>query len=136
MTNQDVVSMARGGIADSVIIQLIEASGSAFHLLPRDVTALADSGVGSTVIAAMVRRGASSQYEDDSWEYSYPPTYWYAGFPYWYSWYPSLYYGFAAGYYPLYSYGYLYAPYRRFNGGYWHSTAGARGGFRSGGRRR
>jgi hypothetical protein len=128
MTNQDVVSMARGGIADSVIIQLIGASGSAFRLLPRDVTALADSGVGSAVIAAMIRPGTSSHYENNSWGYYYPPYYWYAGFPYWYSWYPSLYLGFAAGYFPLYSYGYFSAPYHRLYGGYWHSGAGARGG--------
>jgi hypothetical protein len=140
MSNHDVIAMANSGIADSVIIQLIQTSGTAFHLLPQDIIALADSGVRNHVISAMIDRGASSQVEDNSGGYyHYPPYYWYAGYPYWdpwFSWYPSLYFGFASGYFPRYAYGYYSAPYYGHYG--WSGGYGlrGRGGYHYGGRRR
>ena len=102
MKKHDIIALSKAGIADSVILTMIDVSGSFFHLTPQDVIGLADSGVSHNVINSMIRTDERSQTADDSRaHYYHSPYYWYAGwwYPFWDPWYfsPSLSLGF--GYY-------------------------------------
>jgi hypothetical protein len=95
---KDVLQMHQDGIADSLIIQKIQYSGTTFHLDAGDLRALKRAGVPDDVVSAMLlteRRGASDRYWDGY--YYYPP-------------YPRVIVGLGFGYYGH------YAPYY---GGYW-----------------
>jgi hypothetical protein len=98
MSVGDVVKMSHAGIADSLIISMIHASGSQFTLRADDVIALADSGVNAQVIDAMIHATPLEQVTEKAttivatpW---FPYSYWgaaYAYDPFWYSWYSPFY---------------------------------------------
>ena len=133
MKKQDVISMSKAGVSDSLIITMMDVSNSWFQLKPQDVIDLKNAGVSDRVIDAMIETNSPSSEINSStiasreYGYSYPPYYWYGGYyPYWY--------------YPSFSFGYYYRPvYNRHVGFYGHSYFGSygyRGGMRGGGRRR
>jgi hypothetical protein len=137
LKTQDVISMSKAGVSDSLIITMLEVSHSWFQLKPQDVIDLKNSGVSDRVIDAMLyssqamnERGAGS----GDGAYAYPPDYWYWGYyPYWYYpywYYPSFYLGYGFRYsYPGYGYrsGYF---------GHYYAPSGGRGSVGGGGRHR
>ncbi len=143
MKTQDVITLSKAGVSDSLIITMLDVSGSWFNLKTRDVLDLKNAGVSDKVINAMFASSAPAadtrNREDGAYAsiYApyYPPYYWYAGFySYWPYWeYPSLYYGFNY-YHPVAVRRYTY-PNRIYNGSY-GGGGGGRSGGRSGGHRR
>jgi hypothetical protein len=135
MTKGDVIALSKAGIGDSVIISMLDVSGSYFQLKTQDVVDLKNAGVSEKVISAMLVPFEPSLETGGSrvHPYYYPPYYWWADYPFWY---PPLYVGFSAGYYRPFYFHRIYsshsgfAGYRGFYGGH-----GA-GGSRSGGRHR
>ena len=90
MTLHDVITMSRAGISDSVIITMMDASGSRFSLRTPEVVALADSGVSDNVIHAMI---SSDRPREEVDRRVYPDEYWYGGYyafwdPWFYGYYP------------------------------------------------
>jgi hypothetical protein len=137
MKKQDVISLSKAGVSDSLIITMMNVSNSWFQLKTQDVLDLKTAGVSDAVINAMVQTNApmaDSKTSDRNWyPYDYPPYYWWAGYypysyyPYWY--YPSFYFGF--NYYrPSVIHGYRY-PHRTYFGNYGMRSSG-----RAAGRRR
>ncbi len=64
LTLEDVVNMSNIGVADSVIISAIEASGTVFHLTANDIIELTRAGVSQAVIEALqktARKESSAQ---------------------------------------------------------------------------
>ncbi len=115
MTKQDVIALSKAGLGNSVIIGMINKSGSTFRLRTPDVIALADSGVADTVIHAMLQADKTSQSEslaaaNGSPLYDY---YWWWGNPYYDPWYWSW-----GGPWPGPYYGVRVLP--GFHGGRWH----------------
>jgi outer membrane lipoprotein SlyB len=53
----DIEKMSNAGISDSKIIEVIDATGSVYHLSSREVTELQDAGVSQRVIDHMLRTG-------------------------------------------------------------------------------
>jgi len=99
MTMDDVKSLTREGLSDSVIIDQLQATGSIFHLSNSDLIDLKKAGVGEKVIRAMIR-GSQYVFQRDYYYYSpwYDYPYPYGAYPYWYpSWYGGP--GFLGGYY-------------------------------------
>ncbi len=127
MKKQDVITLAKAGVSDSLIVTMIVVSNSWFQLSTQDVLDLKSAGVSDKVINAMVQSNEPLSEGDVSSErgyYSYPP-YWYAGYyPFWY--YPSVYVGLG---YRSYRPGYIGHSF-----GARRSYYGGRGGY--GGRRR
>jgi hypothetical protein len=125
MKKQDVVSLTKAGVSDSLIITMIATSHSWFDLRTQDVLDLKSAGVSDKVINAMIQSNEPMTEADISGRdayYYYPPYYWYPGYyPYWY--YPSFYFGYSY-YRPVYIS-------RSYFGGY-----GFRGGWGGGMRRR
>ncbi|HTY11729.1 MAG TPA: hypothetical protein VMF88_11735 [Bacteroidota bacterium] len=128
MKKQDVISLTKAGVSDSLIVTMLGVSHSWFQLTPQDVLDLKSAGVSDRVINAMLlsdqpyaennRRGENGYYYYDPYYY-----YWYPGYyPYWS--YPSLYFGY--NYYRP-----LYISHGAYFGGY-----GYRGGWGGGFRRR
>ncbi len=114
---KDVVKMQRAGVADSLILQKIEYSGTTFHLGADEIEELMAAGVSDTVISAMLRTEAEEGDEDDDYDYGYRYRYddGYYAHPYYYP--RRLYVGFGLGYYgpfPRYYYDdyYYYPRYR------------------------
>jgi hypothetical protein len=107
MKKQDVVSLTKAGVSDSLIVTMLAVSHSWFQLTPQDVLDLKSAGVSDKVINAMLlsdqpyaennRRAPDGYYYYDPYYY-----YWYPGYyPSWYYYYPSFYFGY--NYYrPLY----------------------------------
>lgn len=54
LTNQDIVTMVKGGLEESIILLTIDASSTEFDLSPDALIALKKQGVSETVIRAMV----------------------------------------------------------------------------------
>lgn len=50
---QDIINLTRAGVADGVIIEIIEKSESLFFLTPHDVQELTQAGVSKKVISVM-----------------------------------------------------------------------------------
>ena len=127
MKKQDVISLTKAGVSDSLIITMIATSHSWFDLRTQDVLDLKSAGVSDRVINAMIQSNQPMTDADISERdgYYYSPYYWYPGYyPYWY--YPSFYLGFGYGYYrPMYI----------SRGGYFGGY-GFHGGWGGGGRRR
>jgi hypothetical protein len=131
MKTQDVISLTKAGVSDSLIITMLATSHSWFQLKTQDVLDLKNAGVSERVINAMIESNepltAGDRYMQDGY-YDYPPYYWYPGYypysyyPYWY--YPSFYFG-----YSYYRSGYISRP--TYFGSY-----GYRGGWGGGMRRR
>ena len=126
MKKQDVISLTKAGVNDSLIMTMLATSHSWFQLKTQDVLDLKNAGVSDNVINAMIVSNEppieGDRYVQDGYYY-YPPYYWYPGYyPYWY--YPSFYLGYSY-YRPVYSFRGTYF------GGY-----GFRGGWGGGMRRR
>ena len=117
LSAEDIIRMSDAGISDSVIVQMLDASGESFQLRPRDVIALSDSGVSEYVISAMMQPKSSPQgngeytdYGGSYYPYYYYNPYWGWGYPYYSPWYFSVrfspYYrshGYYRSYAPLYN---------------------------------
>ena len=136
MSTQDVIALTKAKIGDRVIIEMIQNSGSEFHLRTPDVIELADSGVSDTVISAMMRsdQPGGGDGEGHGRYYGGYSPYSYYGWgvsPWWSPWYFSSYWGYWGGYYyrPHYSF-HSYAPY---NNGYRNRSYGVGGGGGGGG---
>lgn len=105
MKKQDVITLSKAGVSDSLIITMMVASESWFRLSTQDVLDLKNTGVSDRVINAMVQSNEPLSEGDGSRErvyYSSPAYYWYAGYyPFWY--YPSVHIGLGYRYYrPIY----------------------------------
>ncbi|GEM_PF-1271964 len=124
MKKQDVISLTKAGVSDSLIITMLATSHSWFQLSTQDVLELKNAGVNERVINAMLISNEPTsngdRYVQDG-NYYYPPYYWYGGYdPYWYN--PSLYFGYSYSR-PVYGYRGM-----RFGGYGYHGGWG--GGFR------
>ena len=88
MTMQDVVSLTKAGVSDSLIIGMMDATDTWFRLKPQDVIDLRNAGVSENVIHAMMQKPTETAQSDSSKEvryYVYPDYWWYGGYnPYWY----------------------------------------------------
>jgi hypothetical protein len=88
MKMDDVIALSKGGVSDSLIIGMMDATDSWFHLKTQDVLDLRNAGVSEKVIAAMMQPPpqSSGKTNDSNGErfYAYPSLFWYDGFfPYW-----------------------------------------------------
>lgn len=54
LTNQDIVTMVKGGLEESIILLTIDASSTAFDLAPESLITLKQQAVSETIIRAMV----------------------------------------------------------------------------------
>jgi hypothetical protein len=137
MTTQDVIALSKARVGDNVIINMIDNSGSAFHLRTPDVLALADSGVSDTVISAMMRTDEPWGGGEEPGRYfaGYPPYYWWGASPWLSPWYFSSYWGgYWGGFYRPYYYHRAYTP--NIGGFRYRSYGAGGGGYRAQGRRR
>jgi hypothetical protein len=87
MKKQDVISLTKAGVSDSLIITMLATSHSWFQLKTQDVLDLKNAGVSESVINAMIVSNEppaeGDRYVQDG-NYYYPPYYWYPGYyPYW-----------------------------------------------------
>ena len=137
LKTQDVISMSKAGVSDSLIISMLAVTESRFQLKPQDVIDLKNAGVSDRVIDAMLFSSQATEETMGSEEYgyAYPSYYWYPGYyPYWYYpywYYPSLYIGWGLrSHYP--SHIYRSAP----RGGYYGGYYGGRGSAAPSGRHR
>ena len=70
---KDVVAMTKDGVADSLILQKIDYSGTRFHLDARDVHDLKAAGVSDAVISAMLQtEGRDDEYPVPVYGYGAP----------------------------------------------------------------
>jgi len=144
MTKDDVVSLSKSGIGDSLIIFMLETSGSTFELTPRDVLDLLHAGVHEDVIDAMVATPAGQEDPGTSEEIDSPdPSSWYAAVsPFCEPWFWSpLYVGVETAFSVPVNVAVVPAPAYRgdrvYTGGGWGGgNGGGFGGFHGGGRRR
>jgi hypothetical protein len=85
MTQQDVVTMTKSGVSDSLIVSMIDATDSWFRLTPQNVVDLKNAGVSDKVITVMMEQPeAQPKNTNVQRYYVYPPYYYYGGFyPYW-----------------------------------------------------
>lgn len=118
MKKQDVITLSKAGVSDSLIVTMMAVSNSWFQLSTQDVLDLKSAGVSDKVINAMVESNEPLSEGDGSGErgyYSYPP-YWYAGYyPFWY--YPSVYVGLGYRSYRSGYIGHSFVPHRSYFGG-------------------
>jgi hypothetical protein len=98
MTKNDIIALSHAGVSDSVIITMLDVTGSSFRLNTHDVIALADSGVSLNVINAMVKNPVTpsdvdhshtSNYYSPYYRYAYDPFWDPWCYPYWDRWYYS-----------------------------------------------
>jgi outer membrane lipoprotein SlyB len=59
MTNDDVIKMVKGGLADATVIQAIEAGEPGFDTSPDGLVALKQGGVSDAVIQRILARGGA-----------------------------------------------------------------------------
>lgn len=115
MKVDDIIALTKAGVSDSLIISMMDATDSWFHLKAQDVIDLRNAGVSEKVIVAMMQPppSASSKPGDGNTAryYANPSYFWYDGF-----------------YYPYWDYPYWYYPtvsvrrgYSSFRGGHFHS---------------
>ena len=94
MKKQDVISLTKAGVSDSLIITMLATSHSWFQLKTQDVLDLKNAGVSDNVINAMIVSNEppieGDRYAQDGYYY-YLPYYWYGYYPYWS--YPPFYFG-------------------------------------------
>ena len=102
MTKQDVISLTRAGVSDSLIVGMMDASESYFDLTTQDVLDLKNAGVHDGVIKAMLAAPPddSSDGKTATARYAVYPPYWYRYDPFWDPW-----------YYPAWSWGFGYRSY-------------------------
>ncbi len=89
MKMEDVIALSKAGVSDSLIIGMMDATDSWFHLKTQDVIDLRNAGVNEKVIVAMMQPPPepSGKTGDSNVVryYAYPSFFWYDGFyPYWY----------------------------------------------------
>jgi hypothetical protein len=89
MKMQDVIDLSKAGVSDSLIIGMLDATDTWFHLKTQDVINLRNEGVSEKVISAMMQpppQASSATSDSKVVRYYYDPWfYWYDGFyPYWY----------------------------------------------------
>ena len=94
MTKDDIISLSKAGVSDSLIINMMDATDSWFKLNTKDVLALRNAGVSEGVISAMMQQPPEQAQQGTNATtqqyYAYPPYFWYDGFyPYWW-YYPSF----------------------------------------------
>jgi hypothetical protein len=109
MKMDDVIALSKAGVSDSLIIGMMDATDSWFHLKAQDVIDLRNAGVTEKVIVAMMQPppppSGKSGDANMARYYVYPSDFWYDGFyPYWY--------------YPTFS---VRLGYRSYYGGHFHS---------------
>ncbi len=118
MKKQDVITLSKAGVSDSLIVTMMAVSNSWYQLNTQDVLDLKSAGVSDKVINAMVQSNEPLSEGDGSGErgyYSYP-SYWYAGYyPFWY--YPSVYVGLGYRSYRSGYVGHSFIPHRSYFGG-------------------
>jgi hypothetical protein len=133
MTKQNVISLSQAGVSDSIIVTMLDASGSYFQLTTQDVLDLKSAGVHEGVIQAMLAiPGPSDETTASEGGRGYPP-YWYARYyPYWDPWYlPTYPFGFGYRYYqPFYVRHVAPSHFGGFGGGWGRSAGGGHGGGR------
>ena len=120
MTINDVITLSKQGVSDSVIIHQMEATQSRFRLTTGGIIELKNAGVSETVIDEMVERSGAIHHA-------------YSAYPY-YGYYPYPYYGYY-GYtgYPYFDLGFFYGFGRPFHGHFFphgvrfHPSYGMRG---------
>jgi hypothetical protein len=88
MKMDDVIALSKAGVSDSLIIGMMDATDSWFHLRTQDVLDLRNAGVSEKVIAAMMQPPPqpSGKIGDSNpvRYYAHPSFFWYDGFyPYW-----------------------------------------------------
>lgn len=121
MKKQDVITLSKAGVTDSLILTMMAVSNSWFRLSTQDVLDLKNAGVSDKVINAMVESKEEMTEEPGERVYYYPD--WYAGYyPYWYH--PSLYVSLGYRYYRPFYIGHSIAPRHIYFGG--HGTYGGR----------
>ena len=90
MKVDDIVALSKAGVSDSLIIGMMDATDSWFHLRAQDVIDLRNAGVSEKVIVAMMppppQPSEKSSDANAARYYAYPSFFWYDGFyyPYWY----------------------------------------------------
>jgi hypothetical protein len=105
---KDVIKMQQAGVADSLIIQKIDYSGTTFHLGGDEIAALKKAGVSDEIVSAMLRTEAEEGRGSDGYMEPYdaaPRSHVYVG----------LGFGFYDPY-PWYYGGYGYPVYRSYYG--------------------
>jgi len=116
MKKQDVITLSKAGVSDSLIVTMIAASESWFQLNTQDVLDLKSAGVSDKVINAMVESNEAWSEDDGSGGkvfYAYPTYYWHAGYyPSWY--YPSVYFGLGSRAYRPFYLGHTFSPHRSY----------------------
>jgi hypothetical protein len=133
MTQQDVITLSKAGVSDSLIIAMMDATHTWFQLNAQDVINLKDAGVSENVIGAMLAEPPQPPEPSRYYDHPYPPYYWYDGFyPFWY--YPAFSAGF--GYYPYRSFYFHSYNFHNNNGFRGQGGRGEHGGSRSSGRHR
>jgi hypothetical protein len=124
---KDVVKMRQAGIADSLILQKIEYSGTTFHLNADEMEALKEAGVSDALISAMLRTEAEDEDDDGGYrydDYGYHGYYGYYGHPYYPYYYPHsrIYVRLGLGYYGPYPRYYDTYRYPRYHPYYYKRT--------------
>ena len=127
MKKQDVVTLSKAGVSDSLIITMMIASNSWFDLKTQDVLELKNAGVSEKVINAMFESNEPVSDVNASGDGAYPPRYyWYGGYyPYWY--YPSFSIGLGYRFYRPPYVRHVVIPRRSYFGGFYsHPRGGGR----------
>ena len=89
MKMEDVIALSKAGVSDSLIIGMMDATDSWFHLKTQDVIDLKNAGVSENVVAAMIQPPPQPSSKASGSNvlryYADPSSFWYDGFyPYWY----------------------------------------------------
>jgi hypothetical protein len=103
MTKQDIVSLSKAGVGDSLIVRMLDISGSYVPLRTQDVIELKNAGVSERVINAMMNQPEAPDAVAESaggGSLYYPAYYWYSPYySFWNPWYySSFYFGFGQRY--------------------------------------
>ena len=61
LTNDDVISLAKSGIGEQLILEKIQTSTCEFHTDPEDIKALHEGGLSDSIISAMMHAVPSDQ---------------------------------------------------------------------------
>ena len=135
ITTQDVIALTKAGVSDTLIVTMIDASGSYFRVNAKDVIDLKNAGVSDNVVSRMFTTYEPAEYDQEPsgyyYPYWYPPNYWYADYPFYSPWYPRFYFGFSGRYFrPSFAHRMYFPhfsspPFRGAYGG--HSSGGMRG---------
>ena len=85
MTMQDVITLSKNGVSDSLIIGMLDATDTWFRMTPQNVVEMKNAGVSDRVIAAMMEQPSSTEPPTVIYRYYDPtPGYWYGWYSPWY----------------------------------------------------